>query len=646
MDGVTRSAAPSRSSLVLLALVGLVCASFVFAGGGSGDGRIATVGGGAVLIAVGAAAVTLLGAGAIPRLETAGWSVVLGVGGLACWAGATIAWSIAADSSWAWLNRGFVYLAALVLGGLVAARVRGLAALLALVLGAALVWALIGVAVPELHPDGDRVARLREPVGYWNALALLADAAIVLGLWIAAGAPRLGRLAGAALGYVGVVALLLTQSRAGVAAALLVVALWLALRPRRLESAAILVAAAAPATVVGAWAFTEPALVEDDVGRTARENVAPLFATFALVGLAAALVLVAAVPLGRLVATRRSFPLKALAGAGCLLLVLTVAGVSVAVGNPVAWAGDQLSGGECSNDPGRLVDACANNRLAWWEEAVEIAAERPVAGSGAGTFAVARLPVRGDATPVRQPHSVPLQLLADGGLVALGLLLLVGGGAITGFARTIRRTEDPERGAVVALAALPLAFAIHALVDYDLDFLAVSGPTLVALGAVLGAGRPAVAARAGALPALSLVAVGVAILASLASPRLADEAVDKAYVELDVNGRTDRAGSLASRARTLDPLSLEPLYVRALIADREGRVRVAAQWYEQAVRMQPENPEPLVELGRYHLFATRDLCAAYTSLNAAYTLDPKSRRWSKGGPLDVARDAVNRGACE
>jgi len=27
-------------------------------------------------------------------------------------------------------------------------------------------------------------------------------------------------------------------------------------------------------------------------------------------------------------------------------------------------------------------------------------------------------------------------------------------------------------------------------------------------------------------------------------------------------------------------------------------------------------------------------------------LDPKSSRWAEGGPLDVARDAVNHGACE
>ena len=58
------------------------------------------------------------------------------------------------------------------------------ASLLALVTGVVLGWALLAKAIPALDPGGDRVARLREPVGYWNALALLADIAIVLGLWL------------------------------------------------------------------------------------------------------------------------------------------------------------------------------------------------------------------------------------------------------------------------------------------------------------------------------------------------------------------------------------------------------------------------------------------------------------------------------
>ena len=62
------------------------------------------------------------------------------------------------------------------------ARARSLAG----ALGAVLAWALLGKAIPALGPDdAGRVARLKGSIGYWNALALLADAALGLGLWLA-----------------------------------------------------------------------------------------------------------------------------------------------------------------------------------------------------------------------------------------------------------------------------------------------------------------------------------------------------------------------------------------------------------------------------------------------------------------------------
>ena len=43
-------------------------------------------------------------------------------------------------------------------------------------------------SIPSLFPDGARVARLRNPVGYWNSLALVAATAVPFGLWAACSA--------------------------------------------------------------------------------------------------------------------------------------------------------------------------------------------------------------------------------------------------------------------------------------------------------------------------------------------------------------------------------------------------------------------------------------------------------------------------
>ena len=108
-------------------------------------------------------------------------------------------------------------------------RARVGATVLAVVTAAVLTAALASKAIPALDPEGDRVARLRWPVEYWNALALIANIAIVLGLWLGASREhrRVVRIAGGLLVYVATLALLLTISRAGVVAGVAVVVLWL-----------------------------------------------------------------------------------------------------------------------------------------------------------------------------------------------------------------------------------------------------------------------------------------------------------------------------------------------------------------------------------------------------------------------------------
>ena len=132
-------------------------------------------------------------------------------------------------------------------------------------------WALAGKVVPALFPDGARAARLRDPVGYWNALALAADALLVLGLWAAVSTrARALRVAGTVLAYAAVLAIFLSVSRTGLAAAVAGVALWLWLARERLSAAALALAAVLPACAVAAWAFTRPALVESGQARADR----------------------------------------------------------------------------------------------------------------------------------------------------------------------------------------------------------------------------------------------------------------------------------------------------------------------------------------------------------------------------------------
>jgi len=571
--------------------------------------------------------------------QAAGGAVLLGVLlASAGWAGLSLTWSVAPDRSWAELDRTLVFAAFLVVGLLLGASgpsaCRWAAAALVAALGAAVAWALAGKAIPALFPDGGRAARLRDPIGYWNALALAADVLLVLALQLAVGArSRAGVASMAMLAYAATVAVLLAASRAGVAAAVLGVALWLC--RDRVQRALLALAAVFPAAAVVAWTFTRPALVDDGYPRAERVADGAWFGALLLTG--AGVVAFAALELRRrpLAAAARRSVGRALAGLAAVAILVTAVATVVGAGR----IADEFRGGEVTNEPGRLGSLSPNNRLDWWGEAWAIFKADPLVGAGAGSFEVARKRYRETASPVTQPHSVPLQFLAGTGLVGLALFAALVAAAAVAAAAARRRLQGGERDAAAALSvALALWFA-HALVDYDWDFVAVTGPVVFAAGVLAAAGRPARSSTR-PLAAASALALALAAVVSVVTPWLAERSVREVGAALD-RGDLAAAADSADRARSLDPLSLAPLFARARVEETRPDPEAALAAYREAVRLQPENPESWYELGLYE-FDRGDRCSAYVHLNEAYTLDPSGRQWVPGGPLVQALEWVNQ----
>jgi hypothetical protein len=634
--------------LAFVALVGSILLGAMFGGDASDVGGILPVGGAAVLVLAASLLWVALGRIPAPRLGRSGAVLVATATALTLWIGITMWWSIVGDRSWDAFNKAVAYCAFLGLGLMLAAvgrrfGTRLAASMLAVAIGATLVWALVAKAIPALDPEGDRVARLREPVGYWNALALLADIALVLGLWLGTAREhrRAIRVAGALLVYVATLALLLTLSRTGIAAGVLVLALWFVLGEQRLPSGLLLTASAGPAIVVGAWAFTRPALTEDVATRSDRVADGAVFGALALAG---ALLVVGLVSFG----LRRSLDVteRRRVGRG-LIAVAAALVVAAGVATSFAAADAFSSGPDCSevvNDPSRLGSLDPNLRLCWWGEAWDVFAHHRPEGAGASTFEIARKRFRPDARTVVQPHSVPLQQLADGGVLGFVLFAaLVAAGAVACVC-ALRRLVGPERAAAAALLAAPAAYVVHALVDYNWDFLAVTAPTMVALGVLAGAGREPKPARRRLPLAVGVVIVAGVLLVSFSFPRLADRAERESTTAL-VSGDFDRARDRALWARFFNPLSADPYIALARVAEREGDQGRAERAYIRAVELQPDNPETWYTLGIYEFSVRENLCAAYRFLNNAYTLDPAGNQWVEGGPLDVAREAVNSGGC-
>src|SRR6476659_5952514 len=165
-----------------LAVSGALLFVAFFFGDGTSGGRLFWIGAIAVV-----GAIALLG-WSVPVPRGFGFACLALLGALALWVGLTMAWSVAPDLSWAAFNRLLVYIAFALLGVLatqVRPPARTVAGGLALLLGLVLCWALLGKVIPSLFPDGARVARLRNPIGYWNSLALAAATAVPLALMCA-----------------------------------------------------------------------------------------------------------------------------------------------------------------------------------------------------------------------------------------------------------------------------------------------------------------------------------------------------------------------------------------------------------------------------------------------------------------------------
>ena len=130
---------------------------------------------------------------------------------------------------------------------------------------------------------------------------------------------------------------------------------------------------------------------------------------------------------------------------------------------------------------------------------------------------------------------------------------------------------------------------MHALADYDLDFVAVSAPPLFALGVLAAAGRPLVRARR-PFWAIGAAAAALALGASLLAPMLAEREVRSSTLALE---RRDYGAAVddAERARSLNPFALDPLVALARAEWLGGDRATALATFREAVDLQPRNPE-------------------------------------------------------
>jgi hypothetical protein len=650
----------TRANRAPAALIGgllFVLLYTAFANGGVGSTNEVRIQVGISILAAAAAAAWLWSSelrAAAPPIALAGLGLLLA---FAAWSGMSLAWSVAPNGTWIEFNRDLTYVIVLGLAIMAGASHPGAIDLCAKgFLAVALVVTAYGLGqkvAPGIHLGSlidlnqtGLAPRLQAPLGYWNALALFITFAVPIALVLVVDRARSSR---ARLGALVAVQLMLiviglTYSRGGVAALVLALAASVGLGGARLRSLmwlALAACAAAPALALG---LTSSSLTATGASLGTRESGAGALVALLIVSVVA-LVLVGRVVLGyeeqtRLGPERARGVGRLLAAFAAFVVVIGLIGVAASsrgLTGTVSHAWHSFTTARSSNpqDPNHLVSASSGNRWVWWHEAAGAFSARPVAGWGAGSFPTVHLLYRQDSLSVSQPHNVPLQFLAETGLIgtilgigAYGLLFAAG----VGTAR--RRPAGSERMLAAALVAGGVAYATHALYDWDWDFPGVTLPALVFLGVLAGARGvaapatrlhgPGLGLRALALAASTLLLCMFALSAVM--PDLAGSKASAALVAAasPSQARLQSALSTAQLATRLDPVSDEGLKAAATIATHLGRFASARSYLFDAIRRDPNDPgawEQLADL-ELQLGNRRGLIRA---ANRSLALDPHSK---------------------
>ena len=478
--------------------------------------------------------------------------------GLLAWTLLSTAWSLDPGASVLEAERLLLYVstgAALVVLAGAASR----ASMLAGLLGAIAILCIAGLgdvlvghdSIGPMSADPGSLLRLAEPLGYANAVALLAAMGVLLsvglaastgaaelrGVWLALPPPLLatlyftyGRGAWLALGL-------------GLAAALLV-----APNRRRLGVAVL---AAAPTAFLAVLAA---ATVEGQG-----------WLTSAIVLCAAASAAVGAV-LPRL-ESRFDRRLGSAVGAAT---VVAGAVVVFATGGPVDLVRDGYRSFTTPTDagagPARLLTLSGSSRVDYWRVAVSDVEDHPLLGSGAGSYRRYWYRHRPTPQPARDAHSLYLETLAELGPVGLALLLV----ALAAPVAACFRARD-----LLTPAALGpyTAYLAHAGQDWDWEMPALTVAAIVCAVALLLAAR----VREAPVP-IRTRAVAGAFVVALAIPAVVAYAGNR-ELALAESGSV----SAARRAADRQPWSAEPLRLLGEAQLTRGQVQAARESFRKGL---------------------------------------------------------------
>lgn len=569
--------------------------------------------------------------------------------GLALLSAMSSLWSGSVELSVIEADRVLVYLGIFLAAFLIAQtdeRRQRFAEGLTIAIVAIAILALISRLLPDLGVGSavDDGAQLRYPLGYWNANGIVFGTGFALLLWTCRNAVGawLRWLSAAAMPVL-LLALYLTYSRGGVVALALGAGCVIALSRDRLW-----LLATAGAGAVGAL----PALLAVQSNRAVAENLTDraggdeglTILLLLLAGAALAAALFAGLNrlerrrgalTGRAVsASRDPRLLRAIALAGAVAAIVAL----IAVGGR-AW--EQFTSTDIQ-DPTRaeehLLDLSGAGRGDFYRVAIDGFGERPVLGTGAGTYQFIWEQHRSIDTPLHDAHSVYLEAFAELGLLGGGLVIALVAAILWFGIGAWRHAPHPQRELHAALLAAALAFAVGAGLDWFWEIAAVGAIFFLAAGALVAArcsqlAPPTASALSepeGGRFGVTVGGIAIAWIAAIAliGPLLVDR-------EITASQDAARAGDLAAAAehaetaRSIEPFAASPYVQLGLIAQEQGEWAEAIERYTQAIDREERNWQLYYLRSKVEASAGNE-AGARSDLQRARELNPRAPELQAG----------------
>jgi len=547
------------------------------------------------------------------RVAFAGLMLAFGV-----WVALSALWSSGDSAPLREAERMLMYVAIALAIAIVLRRGDSGAVMYGLIAGGAVVcsYSLATRLFPDVLESYDAPTltyRLSTPVGYWNALGLLAAMVFVAAFGVVAHARRTWiALTVAAAMPILAATLYFTYSRGAWASQVFGFAAMVAFDPRRLRLLWTSAVVAIPPFLAVLYASLHDALTNEGAPKASAASAGHKVAVALFLAMAAtAGVAWGARAISRRVTISRRIrrAVDVALAAGVLLLL---AGALVEAGGPVqavetvkARFDAPLPGtGELNS---RVLSISGNGRSDQIRIAIDAGREHPLAGVGAGSYEARWYEFRRSGYSIRDAHSLYAETFGELGAVGLATLCLM---LLLPAAAAMRARRN--RLVPAAMGAY-LAWAAHSALDWNWELVGVSMVALLAGGAALLASErsPRSSLRLGWR--LGLVPVCIALSLAAVVSLVGNQALSAGSDAIAARRWTAAVGD-ARKAEALLPWSYEPHIVYGDAAAGLGDRRGAIAGYRRAVELAPDNWEIWLRLAQVSL--GRERVQAYRRVHA------------------------------